>query len=162
MNDNAYIGVDNGISGAICLLSPHSKIIDWTDMPIQKARKGNEINVISVRGFLRNMTPDNTVFVIEEPGGSKSAKAAASMAASFGSLRALAVLMGYRLVRVTPQQWQKSILGKTQGDSKELSVSMARQLWPDEDWLTTERCKKPNHNACDAALIAEYARRAGL
>lgn len=155
----SIIGVDSGISGAICLLSPHSKIIDWTDMPIQKTRKGNEINVISVREFLRNMTPESSVFVIEEPGGSKSAKAAASMAASFGSLRALASIMGYRIVRVTPQQWQKAMLGTTKGDSKKVALTLARQLWPEEKWLATERCTTPHDGGVDAALIAEYARR---
>lgn len=161
--NTCYIGVDSGITGGIVLLKHDGSIIDWTDMPVQTTKKGSEINVLSVRGFLRNASPDFFTFVLEEPGGAQSYKAAVSMAGSFHSLRALAVLMGYKFVRITPNDWQKPMLRcKEAKQTKPAALTMARQLWPKEDWLVTERCTKPHEGAIDAGLIAEWARREGL
>lgn len=151
------LGVDNGVSGALCLIHEAGLSV-MRLMPIQKGRKGNEIDVKSVNTWLHdhNITPANTVVVIEEPGGSKSAKAGASMAGSFHALRALFVLRGFSLHRVTPQAWQKKMLGKTNGDTKALALTVARQLWPAENWLPTERCSVPHDGLIDAALIGYF------
>lgn len=154
-----YIGVDNGISGGLCLLSSLGQIIDKTSMPIQKTKKGNEVDIVGVKQFLRNASPDSFVFVLEEPGGSKSARAAASMAGSFGRLHALAVLMGYKFIRTTPQAWQKEMLKCKAGDTKAAAKALCRSLWPKEDWRESERCKIDHDGIQDGALIAEWARR---
>lgn len=162
MSDQNYIGCDVGITGGICLLSSMGKIIDKCAMPIQKTGKGNEIDVRGVKTFLRNASPDFFTFVIEEPGGSQSASAAASLGRSFGALRALASLMEYKLVRITPQSWQKPFLKCKAGDTKKAALTMARQLWPDEDWRESDRCKVAHDGIVDACLIAEWARRERL
>lgn len=161
----AYLGVDNGVSGGLALIGGDSgNLICWFPMPVQKTRKGNEVNIKYADDWLDefSMNPDNTVVVIEEPGGSKSAKAATSMAGSFHALRALFTLRGFRMHRITPPQWQKPLLKCKTGDTKPAALTMARQLWPKEKWLETERCSKPHEGGVDAALIAEWARREKL
>ncbi len=155
-------GCDNGISGAITLLSSMGKIIDKMVMPIQRARKGNEIDILEVKRFLRNASPEHFIFVLEEPGGSKSAKAASSMAGSFHSLRTLAILMGYKFIRTTPQAWQKELLKCKAGDTKAAAKRLCHELWPEEDWRSTQRCTTENDGLHDSALIAEWARRSRL
>lgn len=140
-------------------MAENGRIIGKMPMPTSKTHKGNEVDVMAVKHFLRNASPDFFTFVLEEPGGSKSAKAAASMAGSFGRLHALAVLMGYRFVRITPQSWQKPMLKCKAGDTKDAALRLAKELWPREDFRATERCKISHDGMVDAALICEHARR---
>jgi len=163
-----YIGIDNGVSGAIAVLTSYGALVDWAPMPIIRARKGNEIDVCAFWRWVDNATGGKTgegdaVFVLEEPGGSKSARAAASMAASFGALRAALAIKQARWHRVTPQAWQRVLLpGCKKGESKARAIEAAGRLWPNESWRATERCTTAHDGGIDAALIAEYGRRAGL
>lgn len=160
---NVIIGIDNGVSGALAAISSHNgAFIDAIPMPIQKARKGNEINTLEVEFWLRCVSGGLDKIhcaILEEPGGSKSAKAATSMAGSFHALRTVITLAGIRWHRITPQKWQKEMMpGCNSGDTKPRALELAKRLWPDETFLATERSKVPNHNIVDAALLAEYAR----
>lgn len=167
--DHVYIGIDNGISGGIAAISPTpgAGIICMCVMPIQKTRKGNEIDIVGVWSFLQEElfiknNLDRITIVIEEPGGSKNAKAATSMAGSFHALRAMCELNGVRHHRITPQAWQKPMLNAKAGDTKPAALAKARSLWPNEKWLPTPRCTKPDEGMIDAALIGEYARTKNL
>jgi hypothetical protein len=152
-----YVGIDNGVSGALAVVHRGEDPVMLV-MPVQRARKGNEVDVGAVEYWLKKHAPSATL-VLEEPGGSKSAKAAASMAGSFHALRSVAEMMGYRWHRITPQQWQKVMLpGCKAGDTKERALAKARQLWPGASWLATDRCRTAHDGLVDAALIAEFAR----
>lgn len=157
------IGIDNGVSGAIAAISECGPLIAWCPMPIQRARKGNQIDVKALHLWLSETTGgnlSNATYIIEEPGGSKSAKAAVSMAGSFHAIRALLDVKFLRWEPVTPRQWQRVMLpGCKPGDSKPRALEAARRLWPDESWLATPKCRTPHDGAIDAALIAEWARR---
>jgi hypothetical protein len=136
-------------------------------MPIQKTRKGNEIDVRGVWAFLQEELQIShhvaeVAVVLEEPGGSQSASAAASMAASFAALRAQCELKGLRYHRITPQQWQKPMLNCAKGETKKAALTKARSLWPSQSWLASAQCRTPHDGMIDAALIAEYARRQTL
>ena len=158
-----YIGIDNGVTGALAaVLGGSGKILSACPMPIAKARKGNEVDVRAAYLWIIEVTgsdPASATYVIEEPGGSKSAKAAASMSGSFHAMRSLFDVKSLRWHRITPQSWQKVMLpGCKAGDTKPRALAKARQLWPAEKWLPTPRCSKPHDGMIDAALIAEYAR----
>lgn len=161
-----YIGIDNGVSGAAAIVTHDGTLLAWLPTPIQRARKGNEVDVLTLWQWLADATGEkarDATYILEEPGGSKSAKAAASMAASFGAIRAMLSLKHCRWHRTTPQAWQRSMLpGCHAGDSKPRALEAARRLWPNEAWLATERCRTPHDGAIDAALIAEWGRREAL
>jgi len=159
-----YVGVDSGVSGALCAVGSNKEIVGMFPMPLLKGRKGNEIDPSRVWNWLDSVGPvaDLTV-VIEEPGGSQSARAGASMAGSFHTLRTVFILKQLRFHRVTPQAWQKVILpGCPAGDTKPRALTTARALWPTERWLRTALSRVPDDNIIDAALIAEYGRRSNL
>lgn len=166
MSQLLYIGVDNGISGGFSAVSEaHGLLIDAIPMPVIKSGKRNEVNVREVFHWISAVTCgnlSNATYVIEEPGGSKSAQAARSMAGSFHAVRAIFDMKFLNWHRITPQKWQKAILGKTCGDTKQRAFVLAKELWPEEKWLATTRCKTPHDGMIDAALIAEYARRNNL
>lgn len=164
-----YVGVDSGISGGIAALSPTpgAGIICMRPMPIQKTRKGNEVDIVAVWQFLEDElgvthNAGRITLILEEPGGSKSAVAATSMAGSFHVLRAMCELKHFRHHRITPQAWQKPMLNAKAGDTKPVALAKARSLWPNESWLATCKCRTPHTGLVDAALIAEYARTRNL
>lgn len=161
---NVIVGIDNGISGALVAISQFSEIISYHTMPISRSRKGNEIDPVEVWKWLTSLGDRGRIsIIIEEPGGSKSAAAAVSMAGSFHTLRTICSLKGLRWQRITPRNWQRVMLpGCKKGDTKPRALAAARQLWPNETWLPTPRCSKPDEGLIDAALIAEFGRRARL
>jgi hypothetical protein len=156
------VGIDNGVSGAIAILGPSGSLIDATPIPVKARASCREIDPVAVWDWLRDRINDRegVLVIIEEPGGSKSAKAAKSMAGSFHSLRTICELKGLTYQRITPQSWQKSILGKVPaGETKPRALAAAKALWPEETWLASPRCTTPHDGIVDAALIAEHGRR---
>ena len=162
-----YVGIDNGISGAVTVLNQEGSVVTSFTLPSTRVRSHNELDV---RGFHkmmheRKLAPDTVqCVVIEAPGGSQSAAAAAVMSGVFHALRAYLDLFQFRWERVTPQAWQKVLLGSNipAGTTKELALDTARRLWPAESFLATDRSKVPHSGIVDAALIAEYGRRIRL
>lgn len=158
-----YIGNDNGVSGGAVAMSQEGKIISSIVMPIQKSRRRNEVDVRAwvnwVDGLL-TWSSNTFVFILEEPGGSKSSKAAVSMEGSFQVLRGAIEVKGWKWERITPKSWQKVMLpGCKTGETKPRALECAKRLWPSYDWRATPRCKVAHTGLVDAALIAEYARR---
>lgn len=156
-----YLGIDNGVSGGLSLLNGLGEMKAAWPMPLTKTRKGNEVDAVSLRDILFYCDP-LPIVVLEEPGGSKSAKAATSMAGAFHAVRATIELMGLKLIRITPQQWQRPFLKCKAGDTKPVALQMARTLWPTFSFKRTEKCRVADMGMVDAALIAEWARRNNL
>lgn len=163
-----YIGIDNGISGGLAAIPDRAGVspLGYAKMPIQRSRKGNEIDVRALHLWLTEITCgnlSNAVYLIEEPAGSKSAKAGVSMAGSFHAIRGFFDAKFLRYERVTHQRWQKAMLpGCKAGDTKARALECARRLWPEETFLASPLCKVPNDGIVDALLIAEWGRRARL
>lgn len=162
-----YLGIDNGISGGIVALSDHpGPPIGMSKMPTKRHRSRNEIDLIKFDSWLECVTGGrayNFRFIIEEPNNSRNASTAYSVASSFHALRGYLEAKGYSWHRITPQSWQKSMLGKVPaGGTKDAAVAKAREIWPSESWLASPRCSKPHEGLIDAALIAEHARRLKL
>jgi len=162
-----YIGIDNGLTGGICAISEHAgSIIGHCKMPVTKRKSRNEVNIRAVHLWLSEVTGgnlSNAVYVIEEPNNSRNASTAYSVASSFHSLRGFFETKMLNWHRITPQSWQKTMLGKfPAGESKIYALAKARELWKDETFLATPRCKTPHEGIVDASLIAEYARKIQL
>lgn len=161
-----YIGIDNGVSGAIAAISEsHGAIVAMTPTPIKKSRKGNEVDMRAVYRWLSETLPgfQNGCFVIEEPNNAMTKSTAASMAGSFHAFRGFFEVKFLRWHRITPQAWQKKMLpGCAPGDTKPRAKAKAAELWPSESFIATDQCKVPHSGLIDAALIAEYGRLANL
>lgn len=164
-----YLGIDNSLSGALCLISG-SQIVAMTTMPVKEyvppkkgAKTTREIDIVAVWQWIYDVTGhalDNVVAMIEKPTNAKTYRAAEAMAGSFHALRAMCELKNLQWQRITPQSWQKIMLpGCKKGDTKPAALKVAKKLWPKENWLATPRSKVPHDGLVDAALIAEYRRR---
>lgn len=157
------IGIDNGVSGGVCVLSGHhGLIVGCFPMPVQKVTSRTEVNVCDLVLMLDKVDHKwrGGVVFIEEPNNSRTPSTAYSVAASFHAVRGMLDIYDVATVRITPQRWQRAMLGKVPtGQTKPAALAKARMLWPDETWLASPRCKVPHDGMVDAALIAEYGRK---
>jgi hypothetical protein len=158
------IGIDNGISGGLVAISAHhGLIIATTIMPSQKHRTRNEVDIQAVHSWISGITdgqPGRAAYIIEEPNNSRNASTAYSVAASFHSLRGYLEAYHAFYCRITPQSWQKAMLGKVPaGETKAYALAKAREIWPEESWLASPRSKVPHEGIVDSFLIAEHGRR---
>lgn len=161
-----YCGCDNGVSGALVALSDVSGVapLGMIQMPVEAKKRGYQVDILKVWEWLEPYTDgEGLTVVVEKPNNAQTPSTAASMADSFGVIRALLALKRIRHVFISPQKWQKSMLPNCQtGQTKQYALTVAKQLWPDETWLATPRSKVPHLGLVDAALIAEFARRERL
>jgi len=128
-------------------------------MPAKKWRSRNEVDIPIVKDWIYKLTwgnPHDILFIIEEPNNSRTPSIAYSVASSFHSLRGLFEAKGWEWLRVTPQSWQKAILGKVpKGETKKYALDKAKSTWSDS-FTKNARCKVPHEGLIDAALIALY------
>ena len=152
------IGIDLGISGAICFFED-GKIIDVIEMPTmaegkknKKQVNGNQLfNVIKLR--LSEINHENVSVVVEHvtamPG--QGVTSMFNFGQSFGVIKGICSAMQLPIFFVRPTKWKKYFnLIKT---SKDASRSRVIEIFP----KFSERLKrKKDSNKADAILIASY------
>lgn len=170
------LGIDNGLNGGWCLLSDCAGVspIFKGAMPTRKiagrAKDGKaekrEVDPDGIVGILELHTgpKDDLIVVIEEPlcGSFKiEISSIISLNRSFARIEAICLVKGFRVETVTPQQWQKRMLGKVpKGETKQYALEAAMRIWKGEDWTARKRCTVAHDGIVDAALIGEDRRRA--
>lgn len=155
------VGIDNGLCGGIAILSQHhGAIVAKRVMPTRERNGKREVDVAALRDWLCGSLGGDfltSVFVVEEPVGSKSLNAAKSMASSFHAVRGMLETKGATWHAIKPRTWQSAMLANS-GDTKADALIYAELRWPDESWLRTPRCTTPHDGMIDAAIIAEHYR----
>lgn len=158
-----HVGIDNGISGALVAVDGGSRIVAMTGMPVGKTSRGARVDSRTISDWLARLEQDTgarPVVLLEVPGKfSKGILAVASMWDCFGAVRSILEVQGFRHRLVQPREWQAKMLpGCAAGNTKPEALIRAKQLWPDEQWLLSPRCRTPDSGLIDAALIAEFGR----
>jgi len=148
--EKIYIGIDPGQTGAIAFLTPienNNIVIDFEDSLL--ALSLMLANTRSPHYFL--YAAIEKVSSMPKQGVASSFKFGTNFGIWQGRLEALQI----PFVFVTPRKWQKEVFDSmAQGDRKEMSLNLARRLFP---WADL-RLKK-HHSRADALLIAEWLRR---
>ncbi len=152
------IGIDPGISGAICFFE-NGEIKDVIDMPVMADGKKNKkqingaqiYNEILVR--TKNLSKNN-IFVIVEQVSAMPGQGVTSMfnfGQSFGVIKGICSAMQLSTHFVRPAKWKKYFnLLKTE---KEASRSKAIEIFP---YISSKLSRKKDSNRADAILIASY------
>ena len=152
------IGIDPGISGAICFFE-NGNIIDVIDMPSMAEGKKNKKQVNSaqihneIRSRIKNVPKDNISVVIEQvsamPG--QGVTSMFNFGQSFGVLKGICASMQLSMYFVRPAKWKKYFnLIKTE---KEASRTKAIEIFPQ---ISGKLSKKKDVNKADAILIASF------
>jgi len=165
MNTNTtYIGIDGGISGALCVIDTVGKLVDKTVMPILPIGNGrNEYDCQKIIEFL-SMYSD-AIIILEKAQFTPKLGGIASFSfgKSYGTMIGIIAALKRKHHLIAARTWQKAMLQDTNSeDTKKASMLVAKRLFPEHTFLATERSKKMHSGLTDAALIAEFGRRHNL
>jgi crossover junction endodeoxyribonuclease RuvC len=152
------IGIDPGISGAICFME-NGKIIDVIEMPSMAEGKKNKkqvngsqiFNEISLR--IKDFKKEDIKIIIEQvsamPG--QGVTSMFNFGQSFGILKGICSAMHLSMYFVRPAKWKKYFnLIKSEKDA---SRTKAIEIFP---YFSANLSKKKDGNKADAILIASY------
>ena len=152
------IGIDPGISGAICFLD-NGKIIDVIEMPTMAEGKKNKKQVNGnqlyneLKKYLSEINIDEACVVVEHvtamPG--QGVTSMFNFGQSFGVIKGICSAMQLPIHFVRPTKWKKYF--NLINTSKDASRSRAIELFP----KVSEKLKrKKDSNKADSILIASY------
>lgn len=165
----SYItGIDPGAKGGIAVLDNSGKCIEAIQMPEM---------LVDTAKFLKRYTVRDSIIILEDvhsmPG--QGVKSMFSFGRRFGELTGIITAFGtieeyIRLEIVSSQKWKAAIFGKIEKIEnetkeerkkrlKELSITKAKELYPDVNLLPGKKGKVESDGIAEALLLAEYGRR---
>jgi len=158
-----FIGVDAGLSGALCAFDLDTGPIDVIDMPlVQDGRKTMQLDVPTTIKWLKKYKPARVIIERTAPmpalnslGGRTIAMGAVSAFRSgmvYGQLRAVSECLNVPLSLVSAVTWKKWF--NLSGPDKEQGRQLALKLYPQMAELLR---RKMDHNRADAILVASWA-----
>ena len=152
------IGIDPGISGAICFFQ-NGVITDVIDMPSMADGKKNKRQINSQQVFneiserIINIPKKEIIVVIEQvsamPG--QGVTSMFNFGQSFGVLKGICSAMQLPMHFVRPAKWKKFF--NLINAEKDASRTKAIEIFP---YISPQLSKKKDANKADAALIASF------
>jgi hypothetical protein len=156
-----YVGIDNGLSGAIAVLDEEQNVKFKFVMPVMKGKK-TEYDVWALAGIFQTLKSLGKIYVVLEKAAVRpvSGKRACFMTGGGyylmqGILSALVI--SYEIVQ--PRLWQKELLKGLHKDTKTASIMFCKRKWPEIDLTPTEKARKPHDGIADALCMALYCYR---
>lgn len=161
-----FLGIDPGATGGLAAIDAHTgELAFCARMPLL----GKEIDTETVFNILRGVVLDLAAkeepppLCILEKAHAMPGQGVVSMfnyGRGFGRLLGALEISGCPFRLVTPQAWQKAILGtgKRGKGNKDAEAALAMRRWPEVKKLAQV---KANNGAVDALLLAEYGRNKG-
>lgn len=154
-----YIGIDNGVSGTIAIISENG--VEFWKTPVKKeqdytkAKKiVSRVDIPTLKGILEPYA-DNAFLLLERPLVNPGRFAATTSALRCHEAElAVIELLNIPYQFIDSKEWQKDLLPKGCDDTKKASLDIGNRLFP--------KYKNFKHPDRDALLIAEYARRNNL
>ena len=152
------IGIDPGISGAICFMEK-GRIIDVIDMPSMADGKKNkkQVNGSQIFNEISWYTKDKSIEdikVIIEHVSAMPGQGVTSMfnfGQSFGILKGVCSAMNLSMHFVRPVKWKKHF--NLINSSKDASRTKAIEIFP---YFSVNLSKKKDANKADAILISSF------
>ena len=154
------VGIDNGLDGGLCALSPHGLIVDKIAMPTLQRSGKREVNTKSIYTWIRDLNTEPLIAIEEPLKHAKSSQAVRSMGISFGKVLGMCESHDWNVRPIEVRDWQKVMLGRVpKSQTKIFALRKAQELAPEEDWRKNDRCTVPHDGIIDAFLIAQYTRK---
>ena len=152
------IGIDPGISGAICFFED-GQINEIIDMPVMADGKKNKRQINGPQVYNEvlkriNKFPKKDIIVVIEQVSAMPGQGVTSMfnfGQSFGVLKGICSAMQLSMYFVRPAKWKKYFgLIKTEKDASRTKVI---EIFP---YISSELSRKKDSNKADAVLIASF------
>ena len=152
------IGIDPGISGAICFFED-GQISEIIDMPVMAEGKKNKRQINGPQVYNEvlkriNKFPKKDIIVVIEQVSAMPGQGVTSMfnfGQSFGVLKGICSAMQLSMYFVRPAKWKKYFgLIKTEKDASRTKVI---EIFP---YISSQLSRKKDSNKADAILIASF------
>ena len=152
------IGIDPGISGALCFFS-NGNVIDVIDMPTMAEGKKNKKQVNGRQIFneilyIKNKFAGHKINVVVEQVSAMPGQGVTSMfnfGQSFGVIKGICSAMELPIFYVRPAKWKKYF--NLINAEKDASRTKAIEMFPK---ISQKLSRKKDNNKADAILIAKY------
>ena len=153
------IGVDNGNTGAAVAVDAQGSILGKIKMPLSEVG-GSPCPDTAVLIKWAGSWKGAHITLEEAPKHAPSATSLRSQAIGFGMIYdAFNRHPDFTIDLIHPRTWQATMLGKVpKGHTKKFALIKASGMCEGEDWLATNRSKKPHDGIVDAYLIACWRR----
>ena len=152
------IGIDPGISGAICFFD-NGQVKEIINMPVMADGKKNKRQVNGTQTYNEilkriNNYPKKDIIVVIEQVSAMPGQGVTSMfnfGQSFGVLKGICSAMQLSMFFIRPAKWKKYFgLIKTEKDASRTKVI---EIFP---YISSELSRKKDSNKADAVLIASF------
>ena len=142
------LGVDPGSKGGFALIGDGVAPLVW---PMPETLTG------LLAAMQERPRPDLAVIESVHAMPGQGVSSMFTFGRGFGQLEALLAFKGLPVAYVTPQRWQKAVLGRLPGsEGKRAVIDWARQQWPAVSLRRTARCSTDSDGMADALGIAFY------
>lgn len=148
-----YVGVDPGITGAMCLLDDDRYPFGLIKLPTRALPSGKKcLDGQELFNFFRSAS-SKFRFIVEDVHAmpKQGVTSMFSFGQTVGIIRAVTQILDLPTTYVAPQTWKKYLFGKGKHD-KNVSV----------DFVESQIKKRVNHNFADAYCLAYYGKEVGL
>ena len=152
------VGIDPGISGALCFFS-NGNVIDVIDMPTMAEGKKNKKQVNGRQIFneilnIKNTFTGHKINVVVEQVSAMPGQGVTSMfnfGQSFGVIKGICSAMELPIFYVRPAKWKKYF--NLINAEKDASRTKVIEMFPE---ISQKLSRKKDNNKADAILIAKY------
>ena len=152
------VGIDPGISGALCFFS-NGNVIDVIDMPTMAEGKKNKKQVNGRQIFneilnIKNTFAGHKINVVVEQVSAMPGQGVTSMfnfGQSFGVIKGICSAMELPIFYVRPAKWKKYF--NLINAEKDASRTKVIEMFPE---ISQKLSRKKDNNKADAILIAKY------
>ncbi|MDC3076576.1 crossover junction endodeoxyribonuclease [Candidatus Pelagibacter sp.] len=152
------VGIDPGISGALCFFS-NGNVIDVIDMPTMAEGKKNKKQVNGRQIFneilnIKNTFTGHKINVVVEQVSAMPGQGVTSMfnfGQSFGVIKGICSAMELPIFYVRPAKWKKYF--NLINAEKDASRTKVIEMFPK---ISQKLSRKKDNNKADAILIAKY------
>lgn len=146
-----HIGIDPGVGGAIAILPEPPALPAWHTSPTMTLGPRKVIDGAALWAMLNLGTPASIAIEVVHAMPGQGVSSTFTFGAAYGAALALAQATGARIHALRTDQWRAAV-GLPKTASKDDAIALCARLWPG---VTVGR----DHNAAEALLLAEAARR---
>lgn len=161
-----YLGIDPGLNGAFAVISGdrirYKMVMPTISIKTKGGKTRREIVREGVLSFLATL-PLHTHVAIEkqEAYRSQNVTSSCTICKNYGILLMALSATHMNITEVPSEEWQKhfGIVSKKKAggqSTKEQAFPIAQALYPEADFLKSERSRRPHDGIVDACLIAHY------
>lgn len=151
------IGIDPGIHGGIAAIESGEVIFSAITPTYLGKPNWKDYDIEAMCIMLKRFDTNNSVVYLEKVSGwaGKGALGMFNFGRGVGMWEAIISLLGFRVVRVLPFDWQKIVYKDQTKINKDTGARIAKKLFPGVD-LTPGKIRKPHDGITDAIMIALY------